>query len=66
MKCPKCGTSIVKDLPDDYIIIVQGIKCTAKPIPIATIDMQEYKITHAGLMCPVCGHVLLEKKRDKK
>jgi len=60
IKCPKCGTTLVKTLPDQKIITLDNNVAIAVPILYFEYDMKKGKVLRKAFMCPVCGHKIVE------
>jgi len=65
MKCPRCGTVLVKTLPDYKIITLDKNVAIATPIVYFEYDMNGNKTLRKAFMCPVCGYVLVDKRFEE-
>ena len=63
MKCPKCGAVILPKKGDKFILIRRS-RIHAEFILAIDIDMQKMKTIKAEAICPICGGVLKEIKKD--
>ena len=67
MKCPKCGAVLVKALPNNKIIALDDNVAYTKPVLMWDYNAQGKGVLKVAFVCPVCGHVLVEKDfEDKK
>ena len=61
----RCGTKLVKKLPNNLFISVEDEEIKAVPVKVVEVevkDLENPKVKSAGLVCPVCGRMLVKKE----
>ena len=61
----RCGTKLVKKLPNNLFISVKDEEIKAVPVKVVEVevkDLEKPKVKSASLVCPVCGRMLVKKE----
>jgi len=61
----RCGTKLVKKLPNNLFISVEGEEIKAVPVKVVEVevkDLEKPKVKSASLVCPICGRELVRKE----
>jgi len=61
----RCGTKLVKKLPNNLFISVEEEEIKAVPVKVVEVevrDLKKPKVKSASLVCPVCGRTLVKKE----
>jgi len=60
----RCGTKLVKKLPNNLFISVKDEEIKAVPVKVVEVEVKdlEPKVKSASLVCPVCSRTLVKKR----
>ena len=61
----RCGTKLVKKLPNNLFISVKDEEIKAVPVKVVEVevkDLEKPKVKSASLVCPICGRTLVKKR----
>jgi len=63
----RCGTKLVKKLPNNLFISVSVKDEEIKAVPVKVVevevkDLENPKVKSASLVCPICGRELVKKE----
>jgi len=61
----RCGTKLVKKLPNNLFISVEDEEIKAVPVKVVEVEVKDSenpKVKSASLVCPVCGRELVRKE----
>ena len=61
----RCGTKLVKKLPNNLFISVEDEEIKAVPVKVVEVevkDLENPRVKSASLVCPICGRELVRKE----
>ena len=61
----RCGTKLVKSLPNNLFISVKDEEIKAVPVRVVDIDASDTnnpKVKSLSLVCPTCGRELIKRE----